>query len=494
VSTTDISQRTLDVHHLIGGRERSSSTGETFDSLDPHDGSLVSRAPRGTREDAAAAVAAARHAFDNGPWARMSPLERRPLLYRLAELLESEVDSLSLLETRDTGRAIRHTRGYDVQRAAANLRFFADYAAIAANESYATPGRQSYTLYPPAGVVVAISPWNLPVMLSTWKIAPALAFGNTVILKPAEQTPTTVSRLGQLALEAGLPDGVLNVVHGFGPGEIGEALTQDPRVDRITFTGASVTGRAIMANAAKNLTPVSFELGGRSASIVFADADIERTLAGSIRAIFENNGEMCLAGSRLLVQRSILEEFTERYVAAAAALRVGDPKAETTDVGPLVEPAHLEKVQRYVDLALEEGGELLVGGAPVEGAGPSGMHFPATVLGSMSNDMRSVREEIFGPVQVIVPFDDDAEALAIANDSPYGLAGMLWTSDIDRVNAMVRRWRAGTVWVNTFFERDLREPFGGVGESGIGREGGGFSREFFTEPQAVVIRHNELPG
>lgn len=494
MSTTDAPTRVLELNHLIAGRERPASTGETFASLDPHDGSIVSRAPRGTSDDAAAAVGAARLAFDAGPWPRMSPTERRPLLYRLAELLEAHVDELALLETRDTGRAIRYTRGYDVQRAAANLRFFADYAVLAASESYASPGRQSYVLYPPAGVVVAISPWNLPVMLSTWKIAPALAFGNTVVLKPAEQTPTTVSRLGQLALEAGLPDGVLNVVHGFGPGEIGEALTTDPRVDRITFTGASATGRSIMAAAAQGLTPVSFELGGRSASVVFDDADLERTLAGTIRAIFENNGEMCLAGSRLLVQRTILDEFTERYVAAASALRVGDPKDEDTDIGPLIERVHLEKVQGYVDLALREGGQLLAGGAPVETAGPTGMHFPATVLGSMSNTMRSAREEIFGPVQAIIPFDDEQEALAIANDSPYGLAGMLWTSDIDRVNAMARRWRIGTLWVNTFFDRDLREPFGGVGESGIGREGGGFSREFFTEPQAVVLRHREHGG
>jgi aminomuconate-semialdehyde/2-hydroxymuconate-6-semialdehyde dehydrogenase len=494
VSITDAPTRALEINHLIAGRECPSSTGETFDSIDPHDGTVVSRAPRGTPEDAAAAVGAARRAFDAGPWPRMSPAERRPLLYRLAELLEGQVDELSMLETRDTGRAIRHTRGYDVQRAAANLRFFADYAVLAANESYAGPGRQSYVLYPPAGVVVAISPWNLPVMLSTWKIAPALAFGNAVILKPAEQTPTTVSRLGQLARDAGLPDGVLNIVHGYGPGEIGEALTTDPRVDRITFTGASTTGRTIMAAAAKSLTPVSFELGGRSASVVFDDADMERTLAGTIRAIFDNNGEMCLAGSRLLVQRSILDEFTERYVAAASALRVGDPKDEGTDIGPLVERVHLDKVRGYVDLALEEGGQLLLGGAPVDAAGPTGMHFPATVLGAMSNSMRSAREEIFGPVQAIIPFEDEREALAIANDSPYGLAGMLWTSDIDRVNAMARSWRAGTLWVNTFFDRDLREPFGGVGESGIGREGGGFSREFFTEPRAVVIRHREHRG
>jgi aminomuconate-semialdehyde/2-hydroxymuconate-6-semialdehyde dehydrogenase len=221
---------------------------------------------------------------------------------------------------------------------------------------------------------------------------------------------------------------------------------------------------------------------------------MERTLQGAIQSIFSNNGAMCLAGSRLIVQRSVLDEFTERFVAAASALRVGDPKDETTDLGPLIEPIHLEKVQSYVDLAKEEGGDLLAGGAAVADAGPSGMHYPATVFGSMNNEMRSVREEIFGPVQMIIPFEDEAEALAIANDSPYGLAGMLWTSNVDRILALGKQWRAGTLWVNTFFDRDLREPFGGVGESGIGREGGSFSREFFTEPQAVVIKHHELLG
>jgi aminomuconate-semialdehyde/2-hydroxymuconate-6-semialdehyde dehydrogenase len=450
LSATETTRSTIDVRHLIGGQQLPSADGRTFESIDPHDGSVVSRVARGSAEDARRAITSARRAFDEGPWPRMSPAERRPYLYRLAELLEGAIDELALLETRDTGRAIRHTRSHDVQRAAHNLRFFADYAVIAASESYSSPTRQSYVLYPPAGVVVAISPWNLPLMLATWKVAPALAFGNTVVLKPAEQTPTTAERLGLLSLEAGLPEGVLNVVQGFGPGEVGEALTTDPHVDRITFTGASVTGRAIMQAAARNLTPVSFELGGRSASIVFADADIPRTLEGTLQAIFSNNGEMCLAGSRLLVQRGVLEEFTERFAAAARDLRVGDPKDKRTDIGPLIEPDHLRKVESYVRLAQEEGGVLLAGGEPADGAGPSGLHYPATVFGSMTNAMRSVREEIFGPVQTIVPFDDERDAIAIANDSPYGLAGMLWTRDIDRVHAMAKHWRAGTLWVNTF--------------------------------------------
>jgi aminomuconate-semialdehyde/2-hydroxymuconate-6-semialdehyde dehydrogenase len=482
----------LVIQQLIGGQEGPSESGETFESRDPHDGTLVAIAPRGGAPDAARAVAAARQAFDHGPWPRMSPGERGRLLHRLADLLEDNAEELAALETRDTGRPIKIVSHYDVSRSAANLRFFADYASLAGSESYSARSRLSYVLYPPAGVVVAISPWNLPLMLSTWKVAPALAFGNTVVLKPAEQTPATVSRLGQLALEAGIPPGVLNVVHGFGPGEMGEALTRDPRVDRITFTGASATGKAIMGAAATNLTPVSFELGGRSASVVFDDADIELALEGSLRAVFANNGEMCLAGSRLLVQRSILDEFTARYAEAASAMVLGDPKDPLTDIGPLIEQDHLDKVSGYVQLGIEEGGELLAGGRPHHEDGLAGLHFPATVLGAMNNSMRAVREEIFGPVQTVIPFTDTAEALEIANDSNYGLAGMLWTDSLDRVHAMAKQWEAGTLWVNCFFDRDLREPFGGVGDSGIGREGGAHSREFFTEPRAVVIRHREL--
>ncbi|MGV9718294.1 aldehyde dehydrogenase [Rhodococcus pyridinivorans] len=478
-----------EVRHLIGGEWKQASDGATFETRDPHDGSLLGLVPKGTADDGRAAITSARTAFDEGPWPQMSPKERAKILHAVADKVDEHRDELALLETRDGGKGINQSLHAEIPRVAHNLRFFADYVSLAANEAYPDGDLFSYVLYPPAGVVSAISPWNAPLMLATWKMAPALAFGNTTVLKPAPQTPLTAHRFAELALEAGLPEGVLNVVHGFGGEAVAGPLTSDPRVDRITFTGSSATGVKILQSAAPNHTPVSAEMGGKSANIIFDDADLDVAVPMSIRAIFAGNGQVCLSGSRLLVQNSIMDEFLARFTEEASKLTVGDPKDPSNFIGPLIEQRHLEKVHSYVELAQEEGGKIVTGGARLTGADhAAGFYYPPTVITGLTNESRTAREEIFGPVETVLGFDTEDEALRITNDSPYGLAGMLFTQNLDRAHRMAARWKAGTVWINTFFERDLRLPFGGEGSSGLGREGGQYSRDFFTEPRAVTMR------
>lgn len=480
---------TTTVEHFIGGKPASASDGRTFESRDPHDGSLLAQVARGSARDAETAIAAARQAFDDGPWPRMAPKERAKILHAVADAVDAHRDELSLTETRDGGKTITQSLHAEIPRVAHNLRFFADYAAMVPNEAYPDGDLLSYTLYPPAGVVSAISPWNAPLMLATWKLAPALAFGNTCVLKPAPQTPLTAARFAELAMEAGLPEGVLNVVHGYGGDEVAGPLTTDARVDRITFTGSSATGAKIMAAAAPNMTPVSAELGGKSANIVFDDADLNVAIPICVRAVYAGNGQVCLAGTRLLVQRGIHDEFVARFVEEARKLTVGDPKSPESFMGPLIEAQHLDKVHGYVQLARTEGGDVITGGERLSGpAHDAGFYYPPTVITGLTNSARTAREEIFGPVLTVIPFDTEDEALDIANDTPYGLAGILNTTNLDRAHRMAARWKAGMVWINCFFERDLRLPFGGEGISGKGREGGQYSREFFTEPRAVTLR------
>ena len=343
-------------------------------------------------------------------------------------------------------------------------------------------GHHAYTRFEPAGVVAAIAPWNFPLMLESWKVAPALAWGNTVVLKPAEDTPASAALMASLALASGLPPGLLNVLQGYGPDSAGAALTEHPGVDRITFTGESGTGKTIARAAAANLVPVSLELGGKGANIVFDDADLDNAVAWSIRAIFSNAGQVCLAGSRLYVQRGIYAEFTDRFVAAAKALVAGDPKDEATQLGPLASEQHYRKVRSYLDGIEADGGTITTGGL-----GDGWVVLP-TVVENAPPAARICREEVFGPVVTIAPFDDDEDAIRSANDTRYGLNAMVFTRDLSRAHRASAALRAGTVWVNCFFVRDLRAPFGGVGDSGIGREGGTFSREFFTEPKAVVMQ------
>ncbi len=469
--------------HLINGEEVTSKDGRTFDTVNPWTQRAWATVALGSAQDADAAITAARHAFDHGPWPTMGFAERGKILHRLADLLVAHAADLGAADTKDMGKPIAQSRDNDVLRSALNFRFFADHARLSAGQTFPMDsGHHAYSLYQPAGAVAAITPWNFPLMMATWKIAPALAWGNTVILKPAEDTPSSATMLGRLAKEAGIPDGVLNVVHGYGAKSVGEALTRDPRVDRVTFTGESSTGNAISAAAATHLAPVSLELGGKGANIVFDDADLDNAVDWSIKAIFTNSGQVCLAGSRLYVQRAIYNVFLERFIGRAEAMRTGDPLDEATEIGPLASHNHYMKVTSYLDTVATDGGKVITGGQ-----GDGWIVYPTVIIDAPA-DARVVREEIFGPVVVVQPFDEESEAIALANNTRYGLNAMVFTENFSRAHRVATALRAGTVWVNCFFIRDLRAPFGGVGDSGVGREGGDYSREFFTEAKAVVMQ------
>ncbi len=477
------------VKHFIGGEFVDSADGTTFASVTPIDNTVVATVAEASAEDVDRAVAAAREAFPT--WSQMSPTDRKQILHRVADGIEDRLEELAEWETRDMGKPITAARTKDMPRSAQNLRFFAEAADLAATHAFDKPwdGVLTYELREPLGVVASISPWNFPLMLLTWKVAPALAYGCTVVAKPAEQSPITASIFAEICRNAGMPPGVFNVVNGFGPDAAGEALTGHPDVAAVTFTGESNTGKAIMRNAADGLKKLSFELGGKSANIVCADADMDAAVAGSLRGVFTNQGEVCLAGTRLLVQRPIYEEFLARLVDGAEEYVVGNPLDPTTQMGPLVSEEHMEKVLSYIDLAQDEGAKLMTGGHRLtDGDLANGNFVAPTIFADADNSMRSCQDEIFGPVEMVMPFDDIDEAITIANQSRYGLAGMVWTQNLNTAHKVAREVKTGTMWVNCFFVRDLRAPFGGYKESGLGREGGEYSYEFFTESKAVVMK------
>ena len=472
------------IPHVIHGREVESASGARFETVDPWTQKPYAEVALGGAEDADRAVTSARKAFDEGPWPRMGMAERGALLHRLADLVLEHADDLASADTTDMGKPISDALSKDVPRTAQNFRFFADHARMSTGEVYPMDsGHHAYSRFEPAGVVAAIAPWNFPLMLESWKVAPALAWGNTVVLKPAEDTPASATLLATLAIEAGFPPGVLNVLHGYGPDSAGAALTEHRGVDRITFTGESGTGRIIARAASTNLVPVSLELGGKGANLVFDDADLDGAVDWSIKAIFSNAGQVCLAGSRLYVQQGIYAEFLDRFTAAAEALVMGDPKDPTTQIGPLASEEHYKKVRAFVDEVDAGGSGRIITGGPGDGW----MIRPTIVVDAPPNS-RAVREEIFGPLVTVHPFGTEDEAVALANATRFGLNAMVFTRDLSRAHRVSAALRAGTVWVNCFFIRDLRAPFGGVGDSGVGREGGSFSREFFTEPKAVVMQ------
>ncbi|MEJ1095254.1 MULTISPECIES: aldehyde dehydrogenase [unclassified Pseudoxanthomonas] len=467
--------------HWIDSQARPAASGRWLEVFDPSSGEAFAQVAAGDAADVDVAVAAAAKAFP--AWSALRNSERAAWLEKLASALETRLEDFARAESLDGGKPYSLARDAEIPRAISNLRFFAHAATQFASESHHGEAGLNYTLRAPLGVVATISPWNLPLYLFTWKIAPALAAGNTVVAKPSEVTPLTATLLGELAAEIGLPPGVLNIVHGTGA-ETGEALVVHPDIKAISFTGSTAVGRRIAALATPQLKKVSLELGGKNPTLAFADSDWHAQLDTLVRSAFQNSGQICLCGSRVLVERSIYDEFRDAFVERVAALRVGDPSDEKTQLGPLVSKAHFDKVMTCLDRARSEGGRFLVGGRALDRAG--WFISPAVVEG-LGPDTASNREEIFGPVATLQAFDTEQEALALANASEYGLAAMLWTRDLDRAHRLSAQLRAGIIWINTWLMRDLRTPFGGMAASGLGREGGTEAMRFFTEAKNVCL-------
>jgi aminomuconate-semialdehyde/2-hydroxymuconate-6-semialdehyde dehydrogenase len=482
--------------NLIDGRLEPPRADHWLDVFEPATGEVFAACPDSDAADVAAAAEAAQRAAPD--WSAMPAEQRARLLQRVADLIETRLQEFAALESRDSGKPVKLARSVDIPRAVSNLRFFAAAAATWGSEAHpmalgqsGDQGAINYTLRQPLGVVGCISPWNLPLYLFSWKIAPALAAGNTVVAKPSEVTPCTAALLGELAIEAGLPPGVLNIVHGRGPA-VGQAIVEHPAVKAVSFTGSTATGAHIAAAAAAQFKKVSLEMGGKNPAIVFADADLsDENLDTLVRSGFANQGEICLCGSRLLVQRSIYAAFRERYLARVRALRVGDPNDDASDLGALVSRPHHDKVLACLATARAEGGRVLCGGeaVTVPGRCANGWFVAPTVIEGLPDAAATNQQEIFGPVVTLIPFEDETEALAIANGTGYGLAASLWTQDLSRAHRLAGRLEFGIVWINCWMLRDLRTPFGGVKHSGLGREGGTEALRFFTEPKNVCIRY-----
>lgn len=486
-ATTGPDARTR-ILNFIGGSFHEAASGRTLDDHEPATGHMHATVPDGDARDVEAAVAAAEKAFP--AWSALGREGRARILLRIADRLERELDRFARAESMDTGKPVSLASEVDIPRAVANLRFFATAAIHFSSEAHLMDDvAVNWTDRQPLGVVGCISPWNLPLYLFTWKIAPALAVGCTVVAKPSEITPLTAFLFAQVCLEEGLPAGVLNVVHGLGP-SVGAALVEHPRVKAVSFTGGTRTGEAIARSAAPMFKKLSLELGGKNPVLVFADCDLERMLDTTVRSSFRNQGQICLCGSRILVQRPIYDRFRAAFLERVAALRVGDPTDPATDMGALVSQAHMEKVLAYIDLARREGGTVLCGGERLRptGRAEGGWFVAPTVIEGLGPACRTNQEEIFGPVVTLQPFDTEEEALALANATAYGLASVVWTNTLDRAHRVARALQSGIVWVNCWMERDLRTPFGGVKQSGVGREGGTEALRFFTEAKNVCIK------
>ena len=473
----------MQIQHLIDGAAVRSAG--YFETVNPATQEVLAEVARGGEKEIDAAVAAAKAAFP--AWAGLPAAGRAVLLHRLGDLIAKHVPEIARTETRDTGQVIAQTAKQLVPRSADNFHYFAEMCVRVDGHTYPTPTHLNYTLFHPVGVCALISPWNVPFMTATWKVAPALAFGNTAVLKMSELSPMSAARLGELAMEAGIPAGVLNVVHGYGA-DAGEPLCRHPDVRAISFTGSTATGNRIVKTA--GLKKFSMELGGKSPFVVFEDADLPRALDAALFMIFSNNGERCTAGSRILVQKSIYREFVRKFTERAQRIAVGDPLDEKTIIGPMISADHLQKVRRYIELGSQEGATLMCGGLdapPLDGPLKGGNFVKATVFADVDNRMRIAQEEIFGPVACLISFTDEADAIAQANDIAYGLSSYVWSENLGRAHRVAAAIEAGMCFVNSQNVRDLRQPFGGTKASGTGREGGTWSYEVFLEPKNVCV-------
>ena len=468
--------------------------GRTFENTTPVDGTLLSHVHEATREVVDRAVDAARAAYRE-TWGRMPVAARCDILHAVADGIDARSDEFIEAECLDTGKPRSLASHVDIPRGAANFRVFADLLKSVGTEAYQqdTPdgaGAINYSVRQPHGVVGVISPWNLPLLLSTWKIAPAMATGNAVVLKPSEETPTTATLLAEVMGEAGMPEGAFNLVHGFGPGSAGEFLSTHPGVDAITFTGETTTGSAIMRAAADSIKALSFELGGKNPAIVFADADFDAALEGTVRSVFANCGQVCLCSERVYVERPIFDRFVSALAERAEGMKLGRPEDPDTQMGPLISREHRDKVTGYYELARELGAGIVTGGGVPEFGDErdDGAFVEPTILVGLAEDSRIQKEEIFGPVCHVTPFDSEDEAVAMANDTEYGLASTVWTTNLARGHRVAQQMEAGINWVNCWFLRDLRTPFGGMGLSGIGREGGQHALDFYSEQKNICIK------
>ncbi len=480
--------------HFIDGAYISGSGNRSFENFNPVNGTSLGFVPEGGAAEVNAAVGAAKAAL-SGPWGAMSVAERAELLHKVADGITARFDEFLAAEISDTGKPKSLAAHIDIPRGAANFKVFADLVKNVGSEHFSMPtpdgtGAVNYALRVPKGVIAVICPWNLPLLLMTWKVGPALACGNCVVVKPSEETPLTATLLGEVMNEVGIPRGVYNVVHGFGPDSAGELLTRHPDVDAITFTGETATGEAIMAAAARGVRDVSFELGGKNPALVFADCDMEKAIEGTLRSVFANCGQVCLSTERIYVERPIFDEFTARLKAGAETLTPGAPEDPNTKLGPLISAQHRAKVMSYYARAKEEGAEIITGGGvpDMPDALTGGCWIEPTIWTGLGDQSAIIREEIFGPCCHIRPFDEEEEVVALANDTPYGLCCSLWTENLSRAHRVSARMETGLTWVNCWFLRDLRTPFGGTKQSGIGREGGVHSLEFYTELRNVCVK------